>query len=231
MSLHLQRQIDQLKKMILALGAQVEESLQQAINAIDQRDARIAQEVIEADHRIDMAEVDIEEECMHTLALHQPVAFDIRYVVATLKINTELERIGDLTVNIAQKAFFLAKHLRIDQVPFDLAGLSRLVRLMLQQSLDALVNIDADLAEKVRVRDDEVDEIHRGMYQCIEQAIREDVELVRVYIHLLGVSRDLERIADHAVNIAEDVIYMARGDIMRHHRNQPINDGDTNVDD
>jgi phosphate transport system protein len=217
-SLHLQRQIANLKKVILALGAQVEESVQRATRAIEQRDPDLAKQVIAGDAEIDRVEVELEEECLHTLALHQPVAFDIRYVVATLKINTELERIGDMAVNLAEQGLALGCYPRLEPPPFDLPGMSRIVRRMLKQSLDALVTIDAAVAERVREQDDEVDAIHRDVYQRIEQAIREDPELVTVYIHLLSISRNLERIADHAVNIAEDVIYMARGEVLRHQR-------------
>src|SRR5690606_22797210 len=105
--------------------------------------------------------------------------------------------------------------------PFDLSGMAEKVRSMVAQSLDALVNIDVELAEQVRVRDDEVDAIHRDMYRAVERSIRSDPEMVQTYIHLLSVSRNLERMADHAVNVAEDVIYMARGDILRHNRPHP----------
>ncbi len=222
MSLHLQRQISHLKKVILSLGAQVEESLQNAIEAIESRDIDLAQQVIDNDSVIDQMEVDIEEECLHTLALHQPVAFDLRYIVATLKINNELERIGDLSVNIAELAQFLTERARLQNPPFNIYDMTMKVRKMLKDSLDALVNIDPDLAEGVRQSDDEVDAIHRGMYMKVEQAIREDPELVKTYIYMLSVSRNLERIADHAVNVSEDVIYMAKGDILRHSRPHPL---------
>jgi len=225
MSLHLQRQIEQLKRHILTLGAQVEEMVLHAIIAIEKRDPDLARRVIQNDEKIDQMEVDIEEECLHTLALHQPVAFDLRYVVATLKINNELERIADLAVNIAEQAVFLSEHPQLSDMPFDLAGMSERVRSMVKLSLDALVNIDPKQAEQVRQSDDHVDLIHRKMYQSVEQAIREQPELVEVYIHLLNVSRNLERIADHAVNVAEFVIYTARGEILRHNRPHPLSDG------
>ncbi|QQE10832.1 phosphate signaling complex protein PhoU [Planctomycetota bacterium] len=220
--MHLKRQIDQLKKRILTLGAMVEESVQNAITSIQERDPDLANKVFECDHLIDRSEVDIEEECMHTLALYQPVAMDLRYVVATLKINNELERIGDLAVNIAQQAIYLSRFARVDRVPFDLHGMTSTVKWMLAKSLDSLVNLDHDLANQVKERDDEVDNIHATMYKRVEQAIREDPELVQTYIHLLNVSRNLERIADHTVNIAEDVIYMSQGDIIRHGRSRSI---------
>jgi len=222
MSLHLQRQISSLKKLILGLGARVEDAVHAAIEAIATRDPISAERVVQGDVQIDQTEVDIEEECLHTLALHQPVAFDLRYIVATLKIDSELERIGDLAVNIAELASLLAHEPPLEQFPFDLRGMSNEVTGMLQDSLDALVNIDPDLAEAVRQRDDQVDIMHRGMYAQVEEAIRSMPELVQPYIHLLGVSRNLERIADHAVNIAEDVIYMANGDITRHMRPHPL---------
>jgi phosphate transport system protein len=222
MSLHLERQVSQLKRMLLAVGAQVEEALLNAIKAIEQRDDALARSVIERDRDIDLAEIIVEEECLHTLALYQPVAFDLRFLVAVLKINNELERIGDLAVNIAQQAEFLVARPKVDDPPYDLAKMTQLVRDMVQRSLDALVNIDADKAGEVRAEDDRVDQIHREMFRRIEAAIREDPELVQPYIHLMSVSRHLERIADHAVNIAEDVIYMAKGEILRHHRPHPL---------
>lgn len=218
MSLHLQRQIGQIKKSILQLGTMTEESLQDAIQAIESRDPELALQVIARDNEIDQMEVDIEEDCLGVLALHQPVAFDLRYVVAVLKINAELERIGGLAVNIADQAIALSEMGKIDVMPFDLGRMTMLVRTMVKQSLDALVTIDPAMAEDVRRQDDEVDRMHREMYGRMEAAIREDPELVRVHIRLISVSRYLERIADHAVAIAEDVIYTAEGRIQRHTR-------------
>lgn len=218
MSLHLQRQIDKLKKMVLTLGTRVEETVEGAIRSIETRDTSNAQKIIDADNEIDLMEIDVEEECLHTLALHQPVAFDLRYVVAVLKINNDLERIADLAVNIAEKVEYLRQWNPPTIAAFDLPTMTRKVRVMLHQSLDAMVQIDPDMAEKVRAMDDEVDLIHRQMYHSVQKAIRQNPEDVDFLISLLGVSRNLERIADHAVNIAEDVIYMARGDILRHKR-------------
>ncbi len=216
MSLHLDRQIEKLKQMIISLGTLVEESLQSAIRAVDNRDPAMAQTTIDGDNQIDLMEIEIEEECLHTLALHQPVAFDLRFVVAVLKMNNDLERIADLTVNIAEQAQFLAKLPKLDQRPFDLAALSRLVQTMLKRSLDALVNIDVEAAQSVRGTDAQVDDIHRQTYRNVEEGIRRDPALTEQYIHMLNVSRQLERIADHTVNISEDVIYMAQGEILRH---------------
>ncbi|MFH0962888.1 MAG: phosphate signaling complex protein PhoU [Planctomycetota bacterium] len=222
MSVHLQKQVDSLKKMILSLGALVEESLEKATRAVTSRDVRIADKVIESDSTIDQMEIDVEEECLKTLALYQPVAFDLRYVVAVLKINNDLERIGDLAVNIAEQAKFLSQEPPLKEITFDVAAQTKRVRSMLEHSLDALVNMDAELADSVRKTDDEVDVIHRGVYVDVESAIRAHPERVMPLVNMLNLSRHLERIADHAVNIAEDVIYMAKGDILRHKRTHTI---------
>jgi phosphate transport system protein len=222
MSLHFQRQVNTLKKVILGLGTLVEEKVADAIRAIESRDTALANRVIESDDEVDKMELEVEEECLHTLALHQPVAFDLRYVIAVLKINNDLERIGDLAVNIAEQAVFLANEMPLDDIPFDLPGMAGTVRRMLKQSLDALINIDPELAQRVRESDDQVDAIHREMYQAIESGMRENPHRIEQYIHLLNVSRQLERIADHSVNIAEDVIYMAKGEVLRHSRPHPL---------
>lgn len=216
--MHLHRQIEKLKKMLLAVGARVEEALHVSIEVVRNRDVDQANRVIEGDREIDLMEIDVEEECLHTLALHQPVATDLRFIVAMLKINNDLERIGDLAVNIAEQARFLAGESRVDQWPYDLPGMSQAVQKMVHESLDALVNMDPDKARTVRQLDDEVDAIHRGMYDRISQAIRQDTGQLEQMIHLLNISRQLERIADHATNIAKDVIYLVEGDIVRHNR-------------
>ena len=212
---HLQREIGKLKKNILHLGTVVEESLQKAVKALQRRDDVLARSVIETDPDIDEMEVRVEEECLKVLALHQPVAIDLRFIVAVLKINSDLERIGDLAVNVAERAIFLASREPVD-IPFDFAGMAWKAQAMLKKSLDALVNLDVDLARKVRAADDDVDAMNRQMYRQVEQGIREHPDRLESLIQLLSASRHLERVADHATNIAEDVIYMLEGEIVRH---------------
>jgi phosphate transport system protein len=216
MSSHFQRQIDKLKQMILWEGTLVEESVESAIRAVKTRDVRLARQVIQGDAKIDEMEIDVEEECLHALALYQPVAFDLRFVVSVLKINGDLERIADKAVNIAEQALQLAEHPPADAVPFDFLGQSERVRSMLKRSLDALVSVDAELAKSVRRTDDQVDVVHRDLQRAVKQALREHPDQVDGLLNLLSLSRQLERIADHAVNVAEDVIYMAEGNILRH---------------
>lgn len=219
MSKHLQIEIDKLKKRVLGLGTLVEEAVYRAIHSLTNRDAALANAVIDADTAIDLMEVDIEEECQKILALHQPVAHDLRYIIAVLKINTELERIGDATVNIAERTLFLSSVPRVD-IPYDFPGMAQKAQAMLHKSLDALVNLDVASANEVIAADDEVDAINREMYVRTEECIRDHPDATYSYIHLLGVSRYIERIADHASNIAEDVIYLVEGRIIRHHASE-----------
>ena len=217
MTIHLQRQIDKLKWRILSLGSLVEQALENAIRAVQNRDQKLAREVIAGDEQIDQMEVDIEEDCLHTLALNQPVAFDLRFVVAVLKINNELERIADMATNIAEQAVFLSDEAMIEE-PFELGAMATHTREMLRRSLQALVDADAAMADWVRAADDRVDAIHRRMYEQVETAMSRNPHQAPQLIHMMNISKQLERVADQCVNIAEDVIYMARGDILRHSR-------------
>ncbi len=215
MAQHLQKEIEKLKKEILALGAEVEASVQMSVRAIEERDAELAEKVIGSDSDIDHAEVELEEDCLKILALHQPVAIDLRFIIAVLKINSDLERIGDLAVNIAERVPFLRNQPGI-RIPYDLRGLAEKATLMLRNSLDSLVNLDVKLANRVCAADDDVDAINREMYDLVKGAILKNPEHIDILIPYLSVSRYLERIADHATNIAEDVIYMVEGVIARH---------------
>jgi len=211
------REIDRINRDLLLLSGKVEENLRLAVQAIDKGDTDLAEKVIEADKEIDDMEVGIEEECLKILALHQPVAGDLRFIVAVLKINNDLERIGDLASSIAQRVHYLKKILLLP-VPFDLHGMTARVQWMLQKTLDAFVHQDIELALKVLKEDDEVDEIHRKCYKHVENLLRDEnaTQGFQKVIRWLAVSRALERIADHTTNIAEDVIYMLSGQIIRH---------------
>ncbi|MBK7142354.1 MAG: phosphate signaling complex protein PhoU [bacterium] len=215
MSTHLRREIEKLKRQLLTLSAIVEGSVQKAVRSISERDAKLARQVLDTDGTIDQMEVDVEEECLKILALHQPVATDLRFIIAVLKINNDLERIGDLSVNIAERAIYLSGQEKIE-IPFDFPKMSALTQSMLHRSLDALVNADRALADAVCAADDELDKINREMYSRVKAGIRNQPERLDSLIHLLAVSRQLERIGDHATNIAEDVIYMIEGTIVRH---------------
>jgi phosphate transport system protein len=215
MPARLQKELDRLKKQILFLGAMVEEHVDMAIKAVDKKDAALAEEVIKADLKVDELEVEIEEECLKLLALYQPVAEDLRFIIAVIKINHDLERIGDEAVNIAERMVYISTRPLVP-VSFDYRLMSEKTRDMLKSSLDALVTMDEDLANKVRLKDDEVDQINREIFDHIKQAILENPDKGGYLINLFSICRNLERIADHATNIAEEVIYLIEGIIQRH---------------
>ena len=215
MTLHFQREIERLKTNLLSLSALVEDTLHRAITSLRERDGALARIIIDTDPDIDQREVDIEEDCQKILALHQPVAHDLRFLIACLKINAELERIGDAAVNIAERVVFLVTQEPIE-VPFDYMGMAKKAETMLRNSLDALVNLNVNLAYEVIDADDEVDAFNREAYVQIENCIQKNPRLASSYTHLLGISRHIERIADHATNIAEDVVYLIEGTIIRH---------------
>ncbi|MCM2270972.1 MAG: phosphate signaling complex protein PhoU [candidate division Zixibacteria bacterium] len=215
MSQHLLREITRVKQQILTLGAEVEDALRQAVASLISRNTEQAKRVLSADTEIDQHEVDIEEDCLKILALHQPVAIDLRFLIAVLKINNDLERIGDLAVNIAERSLSLSLQPPIAP-PFDLALMAERVQGMVHRSLDALVDMNTALARQVLADDDLIDSAHRQMYDRVKEAIRKDTSRTDELIQLLTVSRYLERVADHATNIAEDVIYLVDGQIARH---------------
>jgi len=215
MKRHLQRELENLKRRILSLGAMVEERVRMAIQALETRDAKAAEEIMGADNEIDAMEVEIEEECLKILALHQPVAVDLRFIAAVIKINNDLERIGDEAVNIAKRVVYISKRPPIS-IPLDYALMAQKTEIMLKDSLDSLVNLDLDLAYKVVLADDEVDDMNVIHYDKVKDAIKAHPERVGFLINFFQISRRLERIADHATNIAEEVIYMVEGEISRH---------------
>lgn len=215
MTRHLQRELEKIKKTILTLGALVEERVRMAVRSIEDRDAALAEQIIQSDHDIDEMEVELEEECLKILALHQPVAVDLRFLIAVIKINNELESIGDQAVNIAQRVQTIAKS-RPRELVFDYSTMADRVQNMLKKSLDALVNLDLDLAFKVLMLDDEVDTYRDHAYDQIKQTIKAQPDDVGYLINLMLISRHLERLADHTTNIAEEVIYMIEGEIVRH---------------
>lgn len=219
MTIILRREIDGLKKMISSLSAYVEENLQMAATAIADRDVELAEKVINRDVEVDDREIEVEEECLKILALHQPVANDLRYIVTALKVNNDLERIGDLAVNMAQVAVWLADRGSLE-IPYDLSSLVKTVRGMVADSLDALMNRNDVLAEGVMLADDVVDDANRENYGLVRAAIHKQPHEMKRLIMMLRVSHYLERIADHATNIAEDVIYMVNGEIVRHAKDE-----------
>ncbi|HMP77198.1 MAG TPA: phosphate signaling complex protein PhoU [Kiritimatiellia bacterium] len=215
MAVHFMRELDNLKKLSLTLAAMVEDNLRLSVKAVLERDEPLARKVIEADHDVDVQEVAVEEECLKILALYQPVAHDLRFIVAMLKINHDLERIGDLAVNIGERAVTLAQRPQLTR-DFQVQQLADTAQSMVSRSLDALINLDAKLARVIWLEDDEADKRNRELLNAVEEEIQRDASQLQSLLALTSVSRTLERIADHATNIAKDVIYMIEGDIVRH---------------
>ena len=209
------KELENIKKRILALGALAEERVQMALKAIDTNDSDLADKIIKSDYEIDEMEVEIEEECLKVLALHQPVAIDLRFLIAVIKIHAELERIGDQAVNVAERVGVTAKREQLDFY-FDYAAMGEKVQAMLKRSLDAFIHLDYDMAFKVVLMDDEVDKIKDEAYNQIKKAISQNPDKIGYLINLFLISRHLERLADHTTNIAEQVVYLVEGDIIRH---------------
>lgn len=215
MKVHFNKEIEQLKKSILVLGSMVEGVLRHVIEAVVDNDVSKAETIVENDKYIDRKEIEIEEECLKILALYQPVAADLRYVVACLKVNNDLERIGDLGANIAKCVTRMVD--KSDPEPcLDFKPMMDVTSEMLKRALNALICMDVEQAIKVIAQDDVVDDYNTKIFAEMQKHIRNNPDDTEYYISMLNVSRHLERIADCATNICEDVIYMIKGEIVRH---------------
>lgn len=215
MERHLQREIENLKRHILALSAEVETDVREAVRAVENRDTALADTVINRETQTNAMEVDVEEECLKILALYQPVASDLRYIIAVLKINQDLERIGDLAVHIAERGLFLCQRPRVE-IPFRLGLMVDKTQQMLKKVLDGFVNLDENAAREVCASDHEIDDLNREIFQQVKEGVTRNPELFETLLQIIHISRHLERIADHATNIAEDLIYLIEGRIVRH---------------
>lgn len=215
MSILMEQEINHLKKELLTLGAEVEGRVKKAVQALLTGDKKLAMQVKGGDNQIDNMEIELEEECLKILALHQPVASDLRFIVSVLKINNDLERVADFAVNIADRALDLDATSKID-CPYDISTMASLVEKSLKMALDSLVERDSELAHKTIRLDDEVDAMHRGNFSRVKEAIRDKPVDLDGLIYYLSISRYLERMSDLATNIAEDVVYHVDGEIIRH---------------
>jgi phosphate transport system protein len=215
MERRLDQDLDRVRQMLLKMGGMVEGMVAKATQSLLDRNNQLSTDVIEGDNDVDRLEIEIDELCHLILGTKQPTAVDLRFLVAVMKINSDLERIGDSAVNIAQSV------LQLNEVPplkpyIDLPRLSILVQDMVRRSLDAFVRRDARLATEVCESDDAVDGLYKQLFRELLTYMIEDPKTVSRALHLLLVSRNMERIADHATNIAEDVIYYVEGRDIRH---------------
>lgn len=215
MSIHLIRDLERLHRDILSMCGNVEEIIHQAVQGLFEPDSGLAQQLVGRDKEIDTWDVRIEEECLKILALHQPVAIDLRRITAVMKISAELERVADLGVNIAERAQGVMEYPEVT-VPEKLKEMATDALEMLHQSIDAYVELDSGLAQKVCRQDSRIDELNRDIIDDIMQQIQARPDHVAPLMHLFSASRHIERVADHATNIAEDVVYLVEGEIIRH---------------
>lgn len=215
MTMHFQREMDRLNQQLVAIAKRVEEQVNTAFNAVVQVDVAAARRVIKGDAEVDNVEVEMEEECLKLLALYQPVANDLRLIVAVLKINNDLERIGDHAKNMAEVVLHMAEGVPL-KIPERMLVIFEKTKLMLRKVLLAFVELDLKLAEAVLAMDDEVDALCKSELPLQIELMKHEPDLVEQRIMLLSVCRQLERIGDHASNIAEDIVYLLSGEIIRH---------------
>ncbi len=206
-----------LESKLLAMSSQVEEMIHLAFQAMKDGRIELTREVFEQEAIVDRREVEIEEECLKILALHQPVASQLRTVATMLKANNDLERIADLAVNLAERAIAVGEHPQV-RPPAALEGMVNLAWNMVSSSLDAFFRLDPEMAAEILRKDDELDQLNRDVIDELCQSMQESPSTVPAALHFFSASRHIERIGDHATNIAEDVIYLVRGEIARHQR-------------
>lgn len=216
MERHFDEELKELNKQLLRMSTFVEEIIHTSIKALVERKDELVKEVIKSEEIINMLEIEIDEACLRLLALHQPTAVDLRFITSTMKINSDLESIADQAVNIAERAQEIIKQPILKPL-IDIPRMATLARKMVKDSIDALVNKDEALARDVCERDDEVDSLNNQIFRELLTYMMQDPKTTTRAVELILVGRHLERIADHATNIAEDVIYFVKGKTIKHH--------------
>jgi len=207
--------LDELKRKLLVMGGLAEQAVDRATQAYQTRDRSLCELVLKGEQAINFAEREIDELALDLLAMQQPMAVDLRFIVAVLKINADLERVGDQAVNITERVVDLLELPHVE-LPVDVAHMASLVREMIRRALEAFIRGDADVAQTVLEADDKVDRINRETFQLMNAMVQQSTEAARQAINVLLISRNLERVADHATNIAEDVIFWVQGADVRH---------------
>jgi phosphate transport system protein len=215
MQRHFHEELETLKQTLLAMGGLVEDQIRRVVRALVERDSDLAQEVIERDREVNTYDVEVDEKCVELLALHQPTAGDLRFITTAMKIVTDLERIGDQAVNIAQRVVELNREPQLKPY-IDLPRMAEQAERMVKESLDAFVARDTELARQVCGADDSVDAFKEQIFRELLTFMMEDAKTIPRAIRLILISRFLERVADHATNIAEMVIYMVESKMVRH---------------
>ncbi len=215
-----EEELKKLREEILYMGGMVEDQIQKAIKSLVDRDSELAENIIERDHEVNRLDVGIDDLCIKLLALHQPAGRDLRFITTGLKITTDLERIGDMAVNICERALELNKEPQLKPY-IDIPRMARISQRMIRESLDAFVREDTDLALKVCKDDEEVDQLNSQIFRDVVTFMIADPQTINRAIKISSMSKYLERIADHATNIAEMVIFMVKGKSIRHLKELP----------
>jgi phosphate transport system protein len=215
MSRHLQRDIESINQELLNISSMVEEMIDKATQALNERKYKLADEVVNSDGYVDEHEVHVEEECLKMLALHQPVAVDLRRIATVMKVNNDLERIADLAVSIAERAKAMEAYPAFP-IPDQLPRMVVIATQMVRGSMDALVNMDSAYARRIMAMDNQVDQLNCDIITELQDVMQSQPNLVAPALHCFSAVRHTERIADHATNIAEDVVYLVEGEIVRH---------------
>lgn len=213
---HFEEAEEDLKKQVLQMGGLAEEMIQLALQALRERDEDKLAKVMELEDRVNHYHIDVDDRCLKLTALYQPAAVDLRFVMAACKINSDLERIADQAVNISETATFLLKQPQLERKLLDIPRMADLASQMLKDSLDAFVAKDVGLARAVIARDDAEDQLKSESFHELMQIMQHDSSTIQRALGLILIARNLERIADHATNIAEDVIFMVLGKDIRH---------------
>ena len=216
MQRHFDEELGQLKDKLFKMGLLVEEAIRKSIQALIKRDTKLAEQIIEEDQKINILEIEIDEFSHELIALRQPTAIDLRFITMVLKINSNLERIGDQAVNISEKAISLNKETPLKSF-LSIPRMADIAIAMVKESLDAFVSRDAQKAKEICERDDELDTLNDQTYNSLQEAMKKNEIEVSHAVNLIMVSHNLERIGDLGTNIAEDVIYLAKGIDIRHH--------------
>src|SRR5512139_3308117 len=219
MDTHFQKELQELKEDLLKMAALVEEAITTAVQSLVKRDSDLAKKTFEEEDRINAMEIDIEDTCLELLALRQPMAADLRFITSAMKIVTDLERMGDQAVNIAERAISLSQEPQLKPY-IDIPRMAEIVQSMVKDVLDAFVNGDSKLARSVCERDDLVDGLNEQVFRELLTYMISDPKTITQAVHLMIISRCLERIADHATNIAEDVIFMVDALVIKHHADE-----------
>ncbi len=212
---HFQEELDELKSRLLEMGGLAEDRLRLAVRGLVERDGTLVDRVLVGDGAINQLHIDIDDRCFKLLALHQPMAVDLRAIVAAVKINTDLERVGDLAVNISEAARRYLQHPPVKEL-IDIPRMAELAQDMLRDALDAFVRRDLNLAQNVLVQDDALDALKTAVFRDLLGYMLRDTPTIEPALDLILISRHLERIGDHATNIAEDVIFMVSAKDVRH---------------